>query len=80
MAGSSLMARLTRRWRKNSCTITQQDPTFKTTYLGNTVTQWAKGEASPFLARGWAGHRRAYFVGGLSPPSLGVVIWASANA
>ena len=44
MAASSFMARLTRRWKKNSVDITEEDPTFKTVYLGNTVTQWAKGE------------------------------------
>jgi len=45
MAASALMARL-RRWKKQSCNITEEDPTFKTTYLGNTVTQWAKGSGS----------------------------------
>ena len=44
MAASSFMARLTRRWKRNSVDITEEDPTFKTVYLGNTVTQWAKGE------------------------------------
>ncbi|XP_037089683.1 protein FAM43A-like [Pollicipes pollicipes] len=46
MAASALMARLTRRWRKRSVDITEEDPTFKTVYLGNTVTQWAKGSGS----------------------------------
>ncbi|XP_043228985.1 protein FAM43A-like [Amphibalanus amphitrite] len=43
---SSFMSRLTRRWKKNSVDITEEDPTFKTVYLGNTVTQWAKGSGS----------------------------------
>ena len=45
------MARLTRRWKRNSVDITEEDPTFKTVYLGNTVTQWAKGEQK--LQRTW---------------------------
>lgn len=31
-------------WNKRSVTITEYDPTYKVTYLGNVITQWAKGD------------------------------------
>ncbi|XP_067143347.1 protein FAM43A-like [Centruroides vittatus] len=31
-------------WRQRSVTITEYDPTFKVIYLGNVLTQWAKGD------------------------------------
>ena len=46
MTTQALVARVARLWKKRTVTITEEDPTFKTVYLGNTVTQWAKGESS----------------------------------
>ncbi|XP_015915973.1 protein FAM43A-like [Parasteatoda tepidariorum] len=31
-------------WNKKSVTITEYDPIYKVTYLGNVITQWAKGD------------------------------------
>ena len=44
MTTQALVARVAKLWKKRTVTITEEDPTFKTVYLGNTVTQWAKGE------------------------------------
>ncbi|XP_037076408.1 protein FAM43A-like [Pollicipes pollicipes] len=46
MSHNALVTRIARLWKKRTVTITEEDPTFKTVYLGNTVTQWAKGAGS----------------------------------
>ncbi|XP_043229065.1 protein FAM43A-like [Amphibalanus amphitrite] len=46
MTTHALVARVAKLWKKRTITITEEDPTFKTVYLGNTVTQWAKGAGS----------------------------------
>ena len=43
MTTHALVARVAKLWKKRTITITEEDPKFKTVYLGNTVTQWAKG-------------------------------------
>lgn len=46
LTNNVFVAKFTNFWRRNSASITEDDPTFKTIYLGNTITQWAKGESS----------------------------------
>ncbi len=36
----------TRFWRKKSVTISDLDPQYRVTYLGNVLTGWAKGRES----------------------------------
>jgi len=40
---------LGRLWRRRSATITDYDPTFRVSYLGNVLTGWAKGTNTHFL-------------------------------
>jgi hypothetical protein len=35
---------LGRFWRRQSATITDYDPSYRVSYLGNVLTGWAKGE------------------------------------
>ena len=46
MSAHALVARIAQLWRKRTVTITEEDPTFRTVYLGNTVSQWAQGESN----------------------------------
>ncbi len=39
-------------WRKKSVTISDLDPQYRVTYLGNVLTGWAKGEHERHLATG----------------------------
>jgi hypothetical protein len=40
---------LGRLWRRRSATITDYDPTFRVSYLGNVLTGWAKGTSHIFF-------------------------------
>ncbi|XP_035221884.1 protein FAM43A-like [Stegodyphus dumicola] len=41
---SNMKHKWSKLWNKRSVTITEYDPTYKVTYLGNVITQWAKGD------------------------------------
>lgn len=41
---SNMKHKLSKLWNKRSVTITEYDPTYKVIYLGNVITQWAKGD------------------------------------
>lgn len=44
MSVANVKLKITKFWNKRSVTITDYDPTYKVVYLGNVITQWAKGE------------------------------------
>ena len=36
-------------WKRKSASITDYDPQYRVTYLGNVLTGWAKGESIPLF-------------------------------